>query len=349
MDNYDIQRYNIYTLLCVKVGSSKEELYEAHERYKRLNANNSDASNKILSILEEQFRILEEIGLEEYNKRVIKQKDNGSDFDKRLDNPENQKDNRSDFDKWLDDPENQKYTIPPATARAIDYENQFMKKSTTDEVEFDISKVKNVNDAKIKKIGKKFVIIVLTVAVTVTGILAILSLFNNSKGKYVDDNSTSISYGANEKEELYEFDYIVEYGDTVDGLYERFKIKKVDNKPADMLREGDFWHIYTTDSEIAEEQQRIYDIKTTSPVMTEWEEYTIKPGDTPMSIAQAFGVDVNDLKRFNNTEYYSAIPDVHTCYAGDTIKIPTVILTGEDAYEYMQAKINENNSMKAVG
>lgn len=334
MDKYNVHSYNIYTLLCVKIGSTKEELYRAFDRYKRLNADGSDASNQVLGILEEHFRVLEEIGIEEYNRKVTKQKDR-----------------RDEFEIWLDNPENQKYMYPPATARAIDYENQFMKKSTTDEVEFDISRVKNVNDAKIKKIGKKFVIKVLATAVVVASVVSIAAWNANKDANpvYVDDNSNSISQEAEEKEELYEFDYIVEYGDTVDGLYERFKIKKVDNKPTDMLRMGDFWHIYTTDGEIAEEQQRIYDIKTTSPVMTEWEEYTIKPGDTPMSIAQAFDVDVNDLKRFNNTEYYSAIPDVHTCYAGDTIKIPTQILYGEDAYDYIQAQKVESNGLRTVG
>lgn len=330
MDKFDIYKYNFYTLLPVNIGSSKEEIDEVYERYKRLNANDTVASKQILELLEEHYALLQEIGLEEYNRRIKKAKDN-----------------RDSFEKFLDDPENYKHCYTPITARVMNYENEFMQRES-DKVEFDESKVGNVNTEEIRKIGKKFVVLALTVAVAITGVVSAIfwARKNDSKEMFVDD---SVGITQEDKPELYMFDYIVEYGDTVEGLYRRFKIEKVVSNTTGVLTEGDIWHIYTTDNEIAEEWQRIYDIKTTKPVMVEWDEYTIVSGDTPMSIADKFDVPVEYIIRFNSSDYFSAIPDAHTCYAGYTIKIPTKILTGEDAYNYNLAEKAENNSMKAVG
>lgn len=133
-----------------------------------------------------------------------------------------------------------------------------------------------------------------------------------------------------EKNKVYNFKYIVCAGDTLSGIYEKFKAVDVIREDGSKRSEHsiDAYEevtIYTHDKEMAKAGQMAYDkymmekeeqAKFNNPVSFEY--YTVKVGDTLPEIAQSYGVDCADIIKYNQGK----VPDIYTIYEGDTLKIP---------------------------
>lgn len=138
---------------------------------------------------------------------------------------------------------------------------------------------------------------------------------SKDKAEEIKDKSAEIKKEIEEndkQEELYTFKYKVEYGDTIYALEKRFncKIKTSDG----ILREGNVLNITTTDKELADEMNDVFN-KENEPISYEY--YTIQKGDTLPEIANNYGVSCDDIMICN-----PQIESNNKIIEGQTIKIP---------------------------
>lgn len=198
--------------------------------------------------------------------------------------------------------------------------------------------VKNVNHEKISDLKKRRMKLYAALgAIMVIGTsIGCIVLGCKNKPNYKDDDS----YAVDINNELYTFTYIVQPGDTYTELLEKFNLWN-DNyiNLKKELYPGDKLKFETSDKEMAEYWQNEYKKQTIKPIVVEWEEYVVKEGDTPYSIANLFGISIQDLIDFNPGKV-----DKNIVYLGDTIKIPTKTLYGSDALEYEESISNSSKS-----
>lgn len=128
----------------------------------------------------------------------------------------------------------------------------------------------------------------------------------------------------------YTFKYVVKEYDTITQLEEDFEAIKIDCKNRNLLREGEEITVYTNNQDIYIKMDNQYRVDTQKPVMSEWTNYTVENGDTVVSIAKKYNVSVKDLLEFN-----SNIPSVNVIISGTVVRIPTKILTGQEAIDYV--------------
>ena len=114
----------------------------------------------------------------------------------------------------------------------------------------------------------------------------------------------------------YSFKYIVKSGDTVSGLQEVFEANKIDHDGG-LLYIGEVVTIYTNNKQIAQAGEKSYEEEISIPELKNSESYVIKAGDTIVSIADKYGVSVQDI-----LDYNPKIDDIGMITEGDTIIIP---------------------------
>lgn len=146
---------------------------------------------------------------------------------------------------------------------------------------------------------------------------------SKDKAEEIKDKSAEIKkeIEKNDKQEkLYTFKYKVEYGDTIYALEKRFncKIKTSDG----ILREGNVLNITTTDEELADEMNDVFN-KENEPISYEY--YTVQKGDTLPKIVEKFqdnNIDGDDIMICN-----PQIESNNKIIEGQTIKIPVYAKT----------------------
>ncbi len=146
----------------------------------------------------------------------------------------------------------------------------------------------------------------------------------------VDTNDVTISTTAESKiEGLYSFEYIIEEGDTIWNLSDRFNAVEITdqngNRASEDINVGDIVYINTFHPQafynyLAEKEKDVYDVIS----------YKVKKGDTIANIASYFNVSVDTLLDFN-----PEIGNIDQIYEGQIINIPT-----------KEVKLEQNSSMK---
>jgi len=117
--------------------------------------------------------------------------------------------------------------------------------------------------------------------------------------------------------ELYSFPYVVQFGDTLSGLRERFGTDKIEkDEPGTDLYYGEELVIWTDKKGLADEMNRRYEEKLAESMPSDFTTYVVKDGDTLAAIANAHGALITDIMEYNE------IADPDCISTGNVIKIP---------------------------
>ncbi len=206
------------------------------------------------------------------------------------------------------------------------------KKLDIQDIKFKLykNKFKNKIHGLVKGSSKKAKVI------TATGLVAIIALSSggvlSSCSRVIEEPNTSSSVDGNEETtytdkdftQTYMFKYVVQYGETMYALKNRFEAVSISGPNGEKydsnLPSGVTLTVITENKDIYDKYSAIYQDLKDSEEPVRYESYLVEPGDTLPEIASFYGVTCDQIRSYNSNIVGEG-PN-YKIQAGTTLTIP---------------------------